>query len=205
MNTSVAPFDNPKVRQAVNLAIDRQALLETFGVPGKDSLGPPLGVGMWFSRSAEEIAKLPGWRQLNGKKHPDDIAKAKALLAEAGHPNGFKAEMMVSQVVQYPDQAPIYKEQLKKIGIDLDHQAGRQRDRVPALPEGRLGVRRARQCQFPGPARCAARPHVDADGNLGTLCQVRAAASGGRKPTPSRRASRTARNASRSCARWRTS
>ncbi len=40
MNTSVAPFDNPKVRQAVNLAIDRQPLLETFGVPGKDSLGP---------------------------------------------------------------------------------------------------------------------------------------------------------------------
>ena len=79
MNTSAAPFDNPKVRQAVNLMIDRQALLETFGVPGKDSLGPPLGVGMWFSRSAEEIARLPGWRQLDGKKHPDDIATAKAL------------------------------------------------------------------------------------------------------------------------------
>ena len=119
MNTSVAPFDNPKVRQAVNLVIDRQPLLETFGVPGLDSLGPPLGVGMWFSRSPEEIAKLPGWRQLNGRKHPDDIAKAKALMAEAGHPDGFKAEMMVRQVVQYPDQAPIYKEQLKQIGIDL--------------------------------------------------------------------------------------
>ena len=119
MNTSAAPFDNPKVRQAVNLVIDRQALLETFGVPGKDSLGPPLGVGMWFSRSAEEIARLPGWRQLDGKKHPDDIARAKALMAEAGHPNGFHAEMMVRQVVQFPDQAPIYKEQLKKIGIDL--------------------------------------------------------------------------------------
>jgi len=120
MNTSVAPFDNPKVRRAVNLAIDRQPLVETFGVPGLDTLGPPLGVGMWFSRSAEEIAKLPGWRQLNGKKHPDDIAKAKALLAEAGHADGFKAEIMVRQVVQYPDQAQIYKEQLKQIGIDLD-------------------------------------------------------------------------------------
>jgi ABC-type transport system substrate-binding protein len=119
MNTSVAPFDNPKVRQAVNLVIDRQSLLETFGVPGKDSLGPPLGVGMWFSRSAEEIASLPGWRQHNGKKHPDDIAGAKALMAEAGHPNGFHAELMVRQAVQYPAQAPIYKEQLKKIGIDL--------------------------------------------------------------------------------------
>jgi peptide/nickel transport system substrate-binding protein len=119
MNTSVAPFNNPKVRQAVNLAIHRQPLLETFGVPGLDSLGPALGVGMWFSRSAAEIAKLPGWRELNGKKHPDDLAKARSLLAEAGHPNGFKAEFMVRQVVQYPDQAPIYQDQMKEIGIDL--------------------------------------------------------------------------------------
>jgi len=119
MNTSKVPFDNPKVRQAVNLALDRQALFNTFGVPGLDTLAPPLGTGMWFGRSAEEIAKLPGWRQLNGAKHPDDIAKAKALLAEAGHPNGFAAEMMVRQVVEFPDQAVIYKEQLKKIGIEL--------------------------------------------------------------------------------------
>jgi ABC-type transport system substrate-binding protein len=119
MNTSKAPFDNPKVRHAVSLALDRQSVLTTFGVQGLDSLGPPLGVGTWFGRSAEEIAKLPGWRQLDGKKHPDDIAKAKALLAEAGHPNGFKVEMMVRQAVQYPDQAVLYKEQLKKIGIDI--------------------------------------------------------------------------------------
>jgi ABC-type transport system substrate-binding protein len=118
MNTSKPPFDNPKVRQAVNLAIDRHAMLNTFGVPGLDSLGPPLGVGTWFGRTAEEVAQLPGWRQLNGEKHPDDIAKAKALLAEAGHPDGFKAEMMVRQAVEYPDHAVVYKEQLKKIGID---------------------------------------------------------------------------------------
>jgi peptide/nickel transport system substrate-binding protein len=118
MNTSVAPFNNPKVRQAVNLALDRQALLNTFGMPGLDTLAPPLGTETWFGRTAEEIAQLPGWRQLNGAKHPDDIAKAKALLAEAGHPDGFKAEMMVRQVVEFPDQAMVYKEQLKKIGIE---------------------------------------------------------------------------------------
>jgi peptide/nickel transport system substrate-binding protein len=120
MNTSAAPFDNPKVRQAVNLALDRHALFNIFGVPGYDTLAPPLGTGSWFGRTEEEIAQLPGWRQLNGQKHPDDIAKAKALLAEAGHPNGFKAEMMVRQVVEFPDQAVVYKEQLKKIGIDVN-------------------------------------------------------------------------------------
>jgi ABC-type transport system substrate-binding protein len=118
MNTSVAPFNNPKVRQAVNLALDRQALFNTFGVPSLDTLAPPLGTGTWFGRTAEEIAQLPGWRQLNGAKHPDDIAKAKALLAEAGYPEGLKAEMMVRQVVEFPDHAVVYKEQLKKIGIE---------------------------------------------------------------------------------------
>jgi peptide/nickel transport system substrate-binding protein len=122
MNTKVKPFDNPKVRQAVNLALDRHALLNTFGVPELDTLGPPLGVGLWFSRTADEIASLPGWRQVNGKKDPQDIAKAKALLAEAGHPDGFKAVMMVKAVLEFPDQAVLYKEQLKKIGIDLDIQ-----------------------------------------------------------------------------------
>ena len=119
MNTSVAPFDNPKVRQAVNLALHRQALLKTFGAPGLDTLAPPLGVGTWFGRTTEEIAQLPGWRELNGEKHPDDIAKAKALLAEAGYPNGFKADMQVRQAVEFPDQAVLYKEQLKKIGIEV--------------------------------------------------------------------------------------
>lgn len=118
MNTSVAPFDNPKVRQAVNLALHRQALFKTFGAPGFDTLAPPLGVGTWFGRTAEEITQLPGWRELNGQKHPDDIAKAKALLAEAGYPNGFKVDMQVRQVVEFPDQAVLYKEQLKKIGIE---------------------------------------------------------------------------------------
>ena len=118
MNTSAPPFDNPKVRQAVNLALHRQALFKTFGAPGLDTFAPPLGVGTWFGRTAEEVVQLPGWRERNGEKHPDDIAKAKALLAEAGYPNGFKADMMVRQVAEFPDQAVIYKEQLKKIGIE---------------------------------------------------------------------------------------
>jgi ABC-type transport system substrate-binding protein len=70
-------------------------------VAGFDTLAPPLGSGSWFGRTEQEVAQLPGWRQLNGQKHPDDVAKAKALMAEAGHPDGFKVEMMVRQVVEF--------------------------------------------------------------------------------------------------------
>ena len=119
MNTSVPPFDNPKVRQAVNLAIDRQALFDTFGAPGIDSFAPALGVGTSFtSRTQEEINQLPGWRSVDGKKDPQDIAMAKQLLTEAGFPNGFDTEMMVRQVVEFPDQAVIEKENLLAIGIN---------------------------------------------------------------------------------------
>ena len=61
---------------------------------------------------------MPGWRELDGKKHPDDIAKAKELLAEAGYPDGFDIDMMVRQVVEFPDQAVMEKEDLTKIGIN---------------------------------------------------------------------------------------
>ena len=118
MNTSKEPFTDPRVRQAVNLALDRRALYDTFGAPGIDTLGPALGSGTWFGRTQEEIAELPGWRELNGEKHPDDIARAKELLAEAGYPDGFDVDMMVRQVVEFPDQAVMEKEDLKKIGIN---------------------------------------------------------------------------------------
>jgi peptide/nickel transport system substrate-binding protein len=118
MNTSKSPFDNPKVRQAVNLALDRRALFETFGAPGIDTFGPAMGSGTWFGRTQEEVDELPGWRELNGEKHPDDIARAKELLAEAGFPDGFDVDMMVRQVVEFPDQAVMEKEDLKKIGIN---------------------------------------------------------------------------------------
>src|SRR5262249_46063387 len=118
MNTSKPRSDNQRVRRAVNLALDRRALSTPWGVRGLDPLAPPLGIGTWFGRTADEIAQLPGWRQLNGTKHPEDIAKAKALLAETGHPNGFEAEMMVRQVVEVPVQAVGCKEQLKTIGIE---------------------------------------------------------------------------------------
>ena len=118
MNNTKPPFDDPRVRQAVNLAIDRRALYETFGAPGIDTYAPALGSGTWFGRTQEEIAELPGWRELDGKKHPDDLAKAKELLAEAGYPDGFDIDMMVRQVVEFPDQAVMEKEDLTKIGIN---------------------------------------------------------------------------------------
>src|SRR4029077_19663675 len=73
MNTQQKPFDNPKVRQAINYAINKDAVAKVafggYATPA-DAIVPE---GVEFS------VKTGVW--------PYDVAKAKALMAEAGYPN----------------------------------------------------------------------------------------------------------------------
>ena len=86
LNTTKAPLDNQKVRKAIHLALHRQPFVETFS-KGLDFLGTPTPPGAWYGLSLEESAQLPGFRESEpGVKHPDDIAEAQRLMAEAGFP-----------------------------------------------------------------------------------------------------------------------
>jgi len=81
LNLNDAPFDNPKVRQALQYAIDRDKmctdLLNGLCVPAYQ---------YWYEGH-------PWFNTTVGKKYAYDPAKAKALLAEAGFPNGFSINM----------------------------------------------------------------------------------------------------------------
>ncbi len=81
MNVKNPPFDNPKVRQAVAYAVPYQKIMDAvlYG------LGTPL-----YGR-APGAATQVAWPQPMG--YSTDIAKAKALLAEAGYPNGFETTL----------------------------------------------------------------------------------------------------------------
>lgn len=76
------PLSNPKVREALNHAIDRQALIDnvTFGLGTIAKTYRPEGT-LYYN------TELTGW--------PYDVEKAKALLAEAGYPDGFKTSMNI--------------------------------------------------------------------------------------------------------------
>lgn len=114
LNTTKPPFDNPDLRRAVHLALNRQELigraLDGAGVPCA-MLDPKL-VGD-AALPLAEVDKIPGCRTA-GKDQ--DIAEAEKLVKKH-HPNGVDVEMALRQVGNYSDRAQLVAAQLRKIGI----------------------------------------------------------------------------------------
>jgi peptide/nickel transport system substrate-binding protein len=107
MQMSQAPFDNPKVRQAMQACIDHQKVLDLVyrgkGSPAEDHHVAPIH---------PEYFKLPAMKQ--------DFAKSKALLKEAGHPNGLKVSIDVNNNAKWEVNAvQSMREMWKAGGIDV--------------------------------------------------------------------------------------
>ena len=104
-NNGKKPFDNPKVRQAMAHAINRAELIDAesgFGTP----------IGSHFAPHNKAYIDLT-------KTYPLDIAKGKALLAEAGYPNGFEASLKLPPVGYAQRAGEVLASQLGKIGIKV--------------------------------------------------------------------------------------
>ena len=106
-NNTVKPFDDPKVRQAVAHVINREAIVAgTFFGQATAILGGTIPEWNW------------GYAGLKVFKPQGDIEKAKALLAEAGHPDGFETTMtLVSSFPAMVAMAPIIQANFASIGI----------------------------------------------------------------------------------------
>jgi peptide/nickel transport system substrate-binding protein len=106
MRTDQAPFTDPRVRQAVALTMDRPgmvaALLAGKGQLGNDSVFAPV-----FPSTDTSIPQ-----------RKQDIAKAKQLLAAAGHPNGFSTSLVSEIYQEMPALAQVMKANLAKAGIN---------------------------------------------------------------------------------------
>ena len=119
INTEKAPFDDTRVRRALNLILHRQAFNEIFGA-GEYLIGSPLPPDQWFGRTSEEWEAWPGLRQTDaGDKHPDDIAEAQRLMAEAGYENGFETTILAANFLSFPDMAQVAADQMERwLGIE---------------------------------------------------------------------------------------
>ncbi|MFA6845447.1 MAG: ABC transporter substrate-binding protein [Sphaerochaetaceae bacterium] len=105
MNNQKAPFNDLRVRQAINYAIDKNAYIQVV----KNGLGSVatsiIGPAVQYYKRNEPV--------------PYDKEKAKQLLAEAGYPNGFSPTLMYASTSANQKQAEFFKQQLATVGINL--------------------------------------------------------------------------------------
>ena len=112
-----APFNDLKVRQALNLAVDKQAILRDYYKGHGQLLGWPYYPTPEYKDLYTPLEELPPFvQELVKGGNPE---KAKQLLKDAGYPNGFKTSIYASNPVD-ADFLSIIKEQLTKVGIDLE-------------------------------------------------------------------------------------
>ncbi|SLN43577.1 Glutathione-binding protein GsiB precursor [Aquimixticola soesokkakensis] len=104
MNNTRPPFDNAKVRQALMMSIDRNLLIEAV----KSGYGTPIGTH--FSPAS------PYYEDLTGL-YPYDPEAAKALLAEAGYPDGFEFTFKVPTRTYAQRSAEIMQAFFAQIGV----------------------------------------------------------------------------------------
>ena len=108
MNTTMKPLNDVKVRQALDLATDKQALMKTilygFGEPAKSFMAK---AGMNWNEGLQT--------------NPYDVEKAKKLLGEAGYVNGVDLTITVpSGNTVNESVATMLKEQWSKVGVKLN-------------------------------------------------------------------------------------
>jgi len=99
---------DPRVRQAISMAVNRAAIMRTaFANLGKPNCGQQFNFNNDYA-----VCSLP-------KNGLPDRAGARKLLTAAGYPNGFKVKMNVPNRIFWQDAAQVVKDSLKLVGIDV--------------------------------------------------------------------------------------
>jgi len=118
INARVKPFDDARVRRAINLVLNKQGLIQAYSTQEQIDLSRWVPHGGVFATPRDTIATLPGYRA----DKTQDIADAKKLLADAGFPDGIPGvELLCATVAPQAEiLAPGIQDQLKRtLNIDI--------------------------------------------------------------------------------------
>ncbi len=106
-NVQKEPFDNPDVRKAINMAIDKSQIIDGIyngiGIPAVGPLAPPV---FGYDENA------PGLEY--------NLDEAKQLLADAGYEDGFSTTIWTNDTQERIDAATNVQSQLKELNIDVE-------------------------------------------------------------------------------------
>ena len=110
LNQYAGPMKNKLVRQAVNYAVDKNAVVQVFG-------------GRRIAAAANQVVLpgnvgyIPGFNPYPNKNGSGDAAKAKALLSQAGYPNGLDVKLLYQTLQPFPRVAQSLQASLERAGF----------------------------------------------------------------------------------------
>lgn len=108
MRNDMAPFNDKRVRRAMALCLDRKKIIKGLfrdrADIGNDSPFAPV-----FPSTDKSVAQ-----------RTRDIAQAKQLLADAGHPDGFAIKLTTEKYLEIPEYAQVIQQMVRDAGITID-------------------------------------------------------------------------------------
>lgn len=107
LNVQKEPLNDLKVRQALAHAIDRDAMIQVVDMGNGTKADSFITPGVTFYAPQPEL-------------YPYDVEKAKALLAEAGYPDGFTIKCVVTNSSDAINRAEFMQQQLAKINVTME-------------------------------------------------------------------------------------